>query len=275
MYMRLRALAAALTLAVAAPAQAASLDAAPAPALQPAPAPATPASPWRFQLTPYVWFTSLKGSIRTPAVPQTFRIEQSFSDLWSELDGALFLSGSARRDRFVLLGDFTWTSISNDGTVSVPVAPGASLGVDFDVRERQTSATLLAGYRIVEEANLGIELLGGARAWRVRTEVEAAVPPLGIDLSERQTETWVDPIIAARLNGTLTPVLSAILYGDYGGFGVGSESTWQVWGTLNYRITEAFTASAGYRHLTYDYRGGGIRTDITLRGPLIGVTWQF
>ena len=60
-----------------------------------------------------------------------------------------------------------------------------------------------------------------------------------------------------------------------GGFGVGSRATWQLLGTVNYRLADQLTLSAGYRKLSVDYRSGGTRFDMRLGGPIIGATLEF
>jgi hypothetical protein len=73
----------------------------------------------------------------------------------------------------------------------------------------------------------------------------------------------------------LAPRWSMLLYGDVGGFGVGSEHTSQFVGTVNYQMRDNFYVSGGYRVLNVDYRSGGTRIDATMRGPLVGATWRF
>jgi hypothetical protein len=58
-----------------------------------------------------------------------------------------------------------------------------------------------------------------------------------------------------------------------GGFGVGSDQTWNAQAIVTYRWTmahyEAF-AGAGYRALYWNYHGGGFEWDVTTSGPMIG-----
>jgi hypothetical protein len=99
------------------------------------------------------------------------------------------------------------------------------------------------------------------------------VPALGVDLAPR--ENFVDPILAARANFALAPRLSALVYGDIGGFGVGSEATAQVAATLNYRVGRSFVMSGGYRYLGVDYERDGVVVDARLAGPVLGATVVF
>ncbi|MBE0489527.1 MAG: hypothetical protein IBX53_10645 [Halomonas sp.] len=218
---------------------------------------------WRFQLTPYAWMAGLSGDVRPLAGAPTVSTSRSFGEVLDDLEGAFFLTGSARHDRWVLLGDLTWASLSQESAL----APG----IVAEGRLRQRSLTALAGYQVVSEPDHRLDLLAGARAWRI--EAEVGVPVLG--LAARETERWVDPILAARLRSAWTPAWSTLLHADIGGFGVGADSTWQLVATANYQVNDTFTLSAGYRHLAVDRDESGTRIDVSMSGPLLGATWRF
>lgn len=219
---------------------------------------------WSGQVTPYVWAAGIGGSITPFAGGPTVEIDKSFSDLLEDLDIAFFVSGFVRRDRLVLLGDFSHSSSSKEGRVP-------TLGIPAEGRLRQTSLTLAGGYRAVESPGATVDLLAGGRAWWLRGSVE--VPLAGVDRSPELG--FVDPVVAARANIGLAPRWSVIAYGDIGGFGIGSKSTSQLLGTVNYRTSDSLYLSAGYRHLHVDRRTSGTRVDATMSGPLLGATWRF
>lgn len=218
---------------------------------------------WRFQLTPYAWMAGLSGDIRPLAGAPTVRTSRSFGDVLDDLEGAFFLTGSARRDRWVLFGDLTWASLSHDSEL----APG----ITGQGKLSQRSFTAAVGYQVVSEPDHRLDLLAGARSWRI--EAEVAVPSLGLDA--RKTERWIDPILAARLRSIWTPQWSTLVHADIGGFGVGADSTWQLVATANYQVSDTFTLSAGYRHLAVDRDESGKRIDVSMSGPMLGVTWRF
>lgn len=228
-----------------------------------APAFARDAGGWSVQVTPYVWGSGIDGNATPFTGGPNIAFERSFSEVLEDLDAAFFVSGFARRDRFVLLGDFSYSSSSKEGRIP----PGLPATGEL----RQTSLTLAAGYRIADDPGKTIDLLAGARQWRIRSSVE--VPLAGI--SRSPAETFTDPILAIRANVTLAPRWSALLYADAGGFGVGSDSTYQFVGTVNYRVSDRIHVSGGYRRLDVDYASGGTRVDISLDGPLLGMTWRF
>jgi len=224
---------------------------------------ATNAQDWSAQVTPYVWATGVSGDITPFTGAPTIAFDSSFSEILNDLDAAFFISGYARRDRFVFLGDLSYSSSSRDGLVPPGVPASGEL--------QQTSLTFAAGYRVVEDPRVSVDVLGGARFWRIKGAVD--VPLAGVSVSP--SVSFTDPIVAVRANFSLAPKWSAILYGDYGGFGVGSEQTSQLVATVNYQVNDGFYLSAGYRTLSVDYRDGGTRIDATMSGPLFGATWRF
>lgn len=118
---------------------------------------------------------------------------------------------------------------------------------------------------------MSVDLLAGARLWSIDGVIE--VPLAGISASPEKS--FVDPILAARVVTRLAARLSALAYADLGGLGVGSDFTYQLVGTLNYRFGRSVFVSAGYRHLQLDYEDEGTVFDGSMTGPIIGLTARF
>ena len=226
-----------------------------------------------FQITPYLWSTGIRGDIRPFTDTPTVSIDHSFSDVFKDLDAAFFISAYARHGNLVFVGDFSTSSSSRSGSAPVP---GTPVHLPATGKLRQTSLTALAGYRIASTADSRFDLLAGLRHWSVRGEI--VVPPIlgafpGVTAS--RSRSFTDPLIAARANIQLAPGWSTLLYGDVGGFGVGSHRTAQLVGTVNYQIQDNAFLSVGYRYLHVDYRDGGTRFDMRMGGPLLGATVLF
>ncbi len=226
------------------------------------PAPAL-AQDWSGQVTLYGWGAGVTGDFRPFGTAPTLTFDKSFSDILEDLDGALFVSGLARRDDLVLLGDFTYTSSSRDGLVP----PGIPASGEVTI----WSLTLAAGKRFDPAEGITVDLLGGARGWSVDGEV--SVPLAGVSLAPEAS--FIDPIVALRVNAALAPRWSLIGYADIGGLGVGSELTWQGVVTANYQATDNLYLSAGWRHLYLDYEDDGTLFEGAMSGPLFGATWRF
>jgi len=224
---------------------------------------------WRFQLTPYVWGLSVDSRVRTgaAALPRA-SVDQSFRDILRNLNGAFFMNGSVRYDRFVMLGDFSWSSSSDKRRFATPFG-----GAEVKGRLRHFSGTVTGGYTVIQEPRGTLDVLAGLRAWSIKLSARASVA--GLSLSESRTEHWVDPLVALRGRVQIDPDWSLITSGDIGGAGVGSRLTWQLTGTVNYRVSDSFFLSAGYRHLYVDYRSGGMRVRSNFSGPLVGATFRF
>ncbi|CAM3068572.1 Outer membrane protein beta-barrel domain-containing protein [Paracoccus aminovorans] len=221
------------------------------------------AQDWSGQITPYVWGAGLGGDVTPFAGAPTLSFDKSLSEVLEDTDGAFFLSGFARRDRLVLMGDFSWSSSSKAGVLPP--------GVPAEGKVTQRSLTLLAGWRVVSNDRMTLDALAGARAWRVESRIKVA----GGAIQASPGKDFIDPILALRANVALAPQWSAILYADVGGFGAGSEHTSQFLATVNYQVTDQLYVSGGYRQLNVDYRDGGTRLDVTMAGPILGATWRF
>jgi len=222
---------------------------------------------WQAQITPYLWLSGLSGDVSATQAPPVFSVDKSFSDILENLNGAAFVNGFAHNGRFAVLVDFNYVSTTENDPSPIP---GFS-SIKGDVE--QISGMLAAGVRIGKTpAGAALDVLAGARAWHVDATVTGTN---GVTVSESDTWAFVDPIVALRGRLPLTERLSVIGYGDLGGFGVGSDFTWQAVATLNYALTQRLFVSAGYRRLAVDYQDGGQVLDIELSGPLVGATFKF
>lgn len=218
---------------------------------------------WTGQVTPYLWGSGLGGTLTPFAGGPTVGIDKSFREVLEDSDGAFFISGFARRGRLVLLGDFSHASSSKQGRLPP--------GLPAEGRLEQSSLTLAAGGRVYASERLSLDLLAGLRRWDLDASVR--VPLAGV--SRAPGATFTDPLLAARVNIAVAPRWSLLGYVDVGGFGTGSDHTYQWLATVNYQPGERWVFSGGLRALSVDYRDGGTRLDARLAGPLIGASWRF
>lgn len=227
-----------------------------------APAPAT-AQDWSGQLTLYGWGAGFAGELTPFAGAPTLSFDASLADVLEDLDAAFFATGLARRGDLVIFADLTYTSSSRDGLVP----PGVPASGEVTLR----SLTLAAGQRLATAGGTTFDVMGGIRAWSVDGLV--SVPLGGISVAPEQN--FVDPILALRVNTPIAENWSLLGVFDVGGFGAGSELTWQAAVIANYQASENLFLSVGYRHLYLDYRDGGTAFEGSMSGPLLGVTWRF
>jgi len=226
-------------------------------------APATSqAQDWSGQVTLYGWGAGVSGDFTPFTGAPTLSFDKSLSEVLEDLDAAVFVTGLARRGDLVIFGDLTYSSSSRDGLTSLGPASG-------EVTLR--SLSLAAGQRFDAGGGTTVDLLGGFRAWSLDGLVSA--PLAGLTVAPEQS--FVDPIVVLRVNAPISDTWSVIGVLDIGGFGVGSELTWQAAVTANYRATENLYLSIGYRHLYLDYRNGGTVFEGAMSGPVIGASWRF
>src|SRR5690606_19758054 len=193
------------------------------------------------------------------------RFRQSLSDILDNLDGAFFITGTARRGPWMFGLDYSWSSQS---------ASHKPLGlVTVKGRVRLSTGTLTGGYTVVNTRDATVDLAVGLRGWDISSQID--VPALGRGL--RKKESWVDPVVGIRGRWQMTPSWSLSGYADAGRgvFGHGSRFTWQYMVAANYSFNDAWSASVGYRRLGVDYNRNGVDLDLVMSGPLLGVTYRF
>ena len=117
----------------------------------------------------------------------------------------------------------------------------------------------------------------GARAEAARARAQQRIDEIKRDLSRKiaraleskldarfaRTDDWWDPFIGLRGRLNLGEAWYLTAKGDVGGFGVGSDFTWQAEAALGCQITGYIFAEAGYRALGTDYEGDGLTTIYT------------
>lgn len=231
---------------------------------------------WALQITPYLWAAGINGDISPFQRAPTIGIDKSFSDVFKDLNFGGFINIWGRYERFVFSGDLMYVDTTEPHEFGTPPLPfpiptGTRVNVDVDTKEFTASA--MAGYRLVDTPTFTLDALGGVRFWHISNDV--TVTALGRTVSYGESFGWIDPLVGARAFVNITDKLSLQAQADVGGFGVGSESTWSVLGTVNYIVTDHLSVSAGYKVLNVDYDNDGYVFDSQLSGPVLGMTYRF
>lgn len=90
---------------------------------------------------------------------------------------------------------------------------------------------------------------------------------------------WIDPIFGARLAGQFGQRWTLRGRTDIGGFGIGSNLTWQLAAYLDFRASDLISILGGYRFLSNDYETGSgnsqFHYDMNIAGPALGVSFLF
>lgn len=221
---------------------------------------------WRFEATPYLWAVGLDGKIRFGPLPKT-DVDVGFSDILDRLDIGLMGAFEARHDRWGLLFDGQYIKVSD--SINTP----GPLFSKFDAEITQQSYALAALYRVVDEP-VPLDLAGGVRYYHINADLKLTAGQLPGRYLEG-TQSWWDPFIGVRAQYPFAERWSVVGYADIGGFGVGSDLTWQTLAEINYRFSPMFVGKFGYRYLHVDYSKGNFVYDMALSGPYLGLGIRF
>ena len=277
-----------------------------------APAVITPApviNPWTFTATLYGWVPLMKGTVTVKG--RTADVDVGYSDISkivkeSEIPKDLAeLAGSfeARNDRFSIFSDVVYLKIAQDGSMFRTRGGdfvNASVSASATLKYQMVIAELAAAYELVHwgsnataMSGTGIDVYAGGRLWWMQAELSAAISAtLNIldltfsgsrAIAKSPSVDWVDPLVGLRLRHQIVPGLNLTVSGDVGGFDVGSKFSWQSIAAVNYDFytskSVVWSGMLGYRALNVDYTQGSGRTlfvyDVTMHGPIIGVTARF
>ena len=211
---------------------------------------------WGFLIKPYLFASGLDGEVGSGDA--TGDIEASFEDLLDDLNfGAMLqLEVVPPESPWRVLLDLWYVQLEESGT-----APGpAETKVDADID--QFMGELSVAYELMEDGRL--DVLGGIRYWDLSGELDAG------DESADGEADWIDPLVGARSLLPLGEHFFVLLRGDVGGFGVGSDISYNLGAGLGWSISKTFELAAGYRYTYVDY-DDDVVYDVAQSGPLLGL----
>jgi hypothetical protein len=222
----------------------------------PAAAQQVPSDKWEVTVAPYFMGAAMSGT--TAVRGREVDIEVSSSDIFSNLQfGAMGLV-VARKGNWGVGGDAIWMALGT--TVR-------NTNVDFN-----QGAFAVYGLRRLGSA---ADLTLGMRVNTLQGQLESNT--LGFDVS--QDKTWVDPLVGLTLRSPREHRLHAQVYAEIGGFGAGSDFTWQIFPTVGVKFTDRFSLEVGYRWLDLDYETGDgnerFAYDVLTQGPVGGLAFRF
>ncbi len=227
---------------------------------------AASAQDWDFTGAIYGWGPGTQVDVSTPFGEVSG--ELSFADAWETLDLAFMGIVTAENGRLGFILDSVFLKLSDDR--ATPGALGFSgAALSSDIRLINAYAT----WQVLATANGRLDAVAGARFYDTETSVTltGGPGPVGTIISDN----WVDPVLGLRYRADFGSDWYTTLFADVGGFGTGSEFTWQGVALVGYRFTDMFSVEAGYRVLQSDRIEANGEIDIKMSGPLIGARWRF
>ena len=220
---------------------------------------------WDFLIEPYLMFPTMSGESGIRELP-LISVDANSSDIFSHLDFGAMLYLEARSDKWTLGSDFVYMKLSQDVEPSTLINAG-------EIELKQMIWELSGLYHVLPflETGIGVRLNNISMAANIsRNAIGGGTTEL---LDAENSEFWVDPVIIARFSETINDTWQFQFRGDLGGFGIGSDFTWQLQGAIGYRFSKLFQTTIGYRIIGMDYdKGSGanrFRYDMNTSGPMI------
>jgi hypothetical protein len=225
---------------------------------------ATAKKKWEFATIGYFFLAGAYGKTAPRDPLPLVDLDLSFGDVLKAFKFAFMGAAEARNDRVVFLGDLMWVHLGESQGLKVRDVNLADVKIDA----KTTAITGLGGYRVVNNGPVTVDLLAGGRLNGNKQEVH--YHGLLRDLSGSVSKTWIDPIVAMRMNAPLGGKFNLSLYGDVGGFGIGSKLTWQGIATANYQINHKMAVGLGWRYFKINYKDNdGFLYDVAQSGPIL------
>jgi len=231
---------------------------------------ATSEKKWNFLTDVYLMFPYMDGETGIGdllSVP----VDANPGDIFSKLKMAAMLYLEAKTDKWAITSDLVYMNLNQDVTPSTLIHSGQVTVKEFIWEP--------AGfYRIVPFWEVGV----GGRLTSLSTDIDVRrnVLPAGTEeITASGSKTWFDPVIITRLSTDIKDKWLFQFRGDIGGFGIGSDLTWQLQAYAGYRFGKVFQLTAGYRLLSIDYDKGVDKErfiyNVDTFGPVIRVGFNF
>jgi len=230
------------------------------------------AKKWNFLTDVYLMFPNMDGETGIGNL-LTVPVDANPGDIFSKLKMAGMLYFEAKTEKWAITNDFVYMNLNQE------VTPG-ELIVSGDVTTKEFIWETAGLYRVVPFLEVGL----GGRLTNIAAEIDARRKAIGVGnptepVTGSSSKTWFDPILITRLTADIKDKWLFQFRGDVGGFGVGSDLTWQLQAYAGYRFTKVFQVMAGYRILGIDYDKGTDEErfiyNVDTFGPVIRLGFNF
>jgi hypothetical protein len=226
--------------------------------------PASDSNGWAFQLTPYLWMGGFDGTLKIRN--QTVPVSASFSDIFNRLNLGFMGAFDARKGRWGILLDTVYLNLSAKNTLGQTSIQTRSDNKLFFLDPE-------AYFRVVKHPRGSVDALAGLRYWHSANTLTIIGPANTVKF--KKDKDWVDPILGGRFKFNLTRRVFTVFKGDVGGFGAGSQLTYQLFAGGGAEFKDKFALIAGYRRIYVDLGSSGLLHDYTINGLALGFGIKF
>ena len=227
---------------------------------------------FEFFVTPYLWLASVHATTSTQLAREPeVNSDVSFIHLLGHLDGAPFMGSFEVRN-----GDlgFLVDAIHLPASTTIRTHDLLFQGGNAELHVNMGTGVVL--WRVLQDPVQFADIGPGFRAWGFESDI-GLNPGLLPGVSVSPSGGWTDPLIGGRYHRDLGNGFGLTAYGDFGGFGVGAHTDWQVMGTVDYSLNPSLNLHLGYRSLNFNITGseGRFGFNVHMRGPIIAGTFRF
>lgn len=220
---------------------------------------------WNYLLEVYLMFPNMKGETAVGKIPPV-EVDAGAGDIFGHLEMGAMLYFEATNGNWAIGSDILYMKLGQD------VEPGILI-TDGKVTVKQLAWEVSGLKRLAPWFEAG--LAGRVVSLDAELDLETINQPRNVSGSK----TWFDPVVVVRSNNVFNEKWLAQLRLDAGGFGVGSDFTWQLQANAGYRFSKLFQASLGYRYIGIDYDSGEGRDrflyDIDTYGFVVRLGFNF
>jgi len=227
-------------------------------------------SEWSFLAEPYLMFPNMKGTVGLRNLPDA-QVAASSGDIFNNLKMGFMLNLEASNAKWAVGSDLLYMSLGQDVEPGILIESG-------EVNTKQLGWEPFGFYRMTSWLELGL----GALVNSINSDLRINRKEIGgemILLKASKTETWLDPMILARIKSQSGQKFAYQFRGEIGGFGIGSDLAWQIQAYAGYRFSALFEMTAGYRIISLDYESGSgqnrFKYDVDTSGPVIRFGFNF
>ena len=219
-------------------------------------------SNWEFDVTPYLWFASLKGDVSF--LNQTVPTNIEFKDILDQLSIGAFVHLETHKGPWTIMTDLMYLKLKEDGKIG-------NTSVTTKMETDQTIWELGGGYRIIKlQDYLKIDALLGMRYFGLKPSIDIN----GQNVLDKSIN-FVDPYIGIRFKNTNDKWINSARF-DIGGFGVGSEFSWKFDLLLGYQFSDRSSMYLGYQAYDVDYEAdNSFVYDVFTGGIITGFNFHF
>lgn len=232
---------------------------------------------WQFEISPYLFAAGLNGTLGVSRVQGG--VDADFGDLLENLEMGGMLMLEVRKGRWAFLLDSIYMRLGGQRTESWQ-GPGG-IGSLTGTLEATTSLQVYQpslGYRVMDNRTK-VDVLGAGRYTQLDADLNLVTTTGGLlPGGTRQVsgkEGWWDPVVGARAIVPFAKKWAFTGYADVGGFGVGSDLTYQLLAGVKWQFSKVVSLKLDYRYLYQDYEKDNVVWDMAAHGPALGFGFGF